>query len=147
MKTDQIIDSLVQLAADLENPAGGSRLAAAVVHKGRIIAYGFNKKKTDPFQAKRGKNKHAIYLHAETDAIKKALRHIDLQTLSRCTLIVVRVKRPGSFSPDWIRAKSRPCLGCRRAALEFDLRRVIYLDEEGQSVIVDPRKSFNADPR
>ena len=121
--------SLVAEEVDVSQQRSNARLAAAVVYKNEIVAIGVNQKKSHPFQAKFGKNGHAIFLHAEISAIKNALQHIDEKELSKSTLYVCRVKyvspRKGSFT--WGLAK--PCVGCQRAIVTFDIKSVIYSEE------------------
>ena len=69
------------------------------------------------------KNEHAIYLHAEVAAIHNALKSMD--DLSRkCTLIVVRVTRDGKL------ALAKPCIGCYRCIVEFNISKVYYSTNE-----------------
>lgn len=124
MKPDHILDILERVAdtADHERYF----LAAAIVIKNRIISFGTNRMKTDPFQAKYGKNKDCIYMHAEIHAIKNALRHIKVDGLRKADLYVLRVR-----NGDGARGLSKPCEGCQRAIAEFGIRNVIYTTDDG----------------
>ena len=51
IKQDRIMQQLFILAQDTM-PVGKQRLAAAIVHKSKIIAYGINKAKTHSIQLK-----------------------------------------------------------------------------------------------
>lgn len=119
-----IINTLAKVAeANDEYPK--ARLAAAIVKNNKIISIGINRMKSDPLQARFGKNKEAIYLHAEIHAIKNSLREIDVEDLKNCILYICRVRQPKSKTPyEWALAK--PCEGCSRAIVEFGLRKVIY---------------------
>ena len=108
-KTTQLIDSV-----------GNQRLAAALVRGNRVVSFGTNKRKTHPLQKRFARNHHCIYLHAEIDAIKNALKEIAVEELARCTLIVVRTKKDGS------NGLARPCKGCMSAIETFGIRQVIY---------------------
>lgn len=133
-KHQKIIDNLCRIAEAVE-PINSARLAAAIVYKNRIVAYGTNKRKSHTFQSKYGKNEHAIYLHAENDAIKNALRYIHIDDLSYCTLYVARVKRirPRSM---YIQGLAKPCRGCMGAINTFKLKGIIHtLDEEAHTCL------------
>ena len=118
-----ILDYLTRLAENNEGTKGKWKLAAGVVHKGNLVATGVNSYKSSPFAARFSKNPDAIFLHAETDAIKNALKVLTLKELSRSSLYVVRVKKDGSYG------NSCPCIGCARAIAEFGIRSVTYYQE------------------
>jgi len=119
----KILDDLFQLAKNRPR-VGGARIVAAITLKDKIIAYGFNQRKTHPFQKKYAKNKDSIYLHAEVDAIKNALKEIDSETLSRCSIYIVRAKREHRSGP-YIYGTSSPCSGCMKCIQQYSLRKVI----------------------
>jgi deoxycytidylate deaminase len=109
-----------------------ARLAAAVVYKNQIVAVGTNQKKSHPFQHRYSPTEDAIYLHAETDVIKNALKNIDEKQLAKATLYICRVKHTaGSGSPlTW--GLSKPCDGCDKAIATFNIKNVVYsLEGEG----------------
>lgn len=134
-KHSKIINTLSHLAMTVEG-MGSARLASAVVYKGDVISFGVNRKKTDPFQARFGKNKQSIYLHSETDAIKRALRVISENELSKATLYVCRVKFESYKRKKLLFGLAEPCIGCKRAIAEFGIRKVVYtLDETGYGVL------------
>tara|TARA_Y100000310_G_scaffold34476_1_gene32642 strand:+ start:621 stop:1031 length:411 start_codon:yes stop_codon:yes gene_type:complete len=126
----RIIDQLFKLAQDV--PAiGSARFAACIVSGTSFVSYGFNQKKSHPFQAKYAKNVDAIYLHSETDAIKNALKRISPDELEKCSLYITRAKRDEE-NKRWLYGLAKPCIGCVAAIDDFDLKRVIYsLDVEG----------------
>lgn len=101
-------------------PVSRSRHAASVVYKKKTVAYGYNRLKSHPFHNKFTKNDDAIYLHAETDAIKNALKKIDQDTLKKCTLYVMRLDLNDQI------AFSKPCPGCQRAIANFGIKNVVY---------------------
>lgn len=113
--------------------AGGARLGVAIVIKNRVIAFGTNKKKTHPFQAQYAKNKDAIDLHAENDAIVNALHQVKIDDLERATMYIARAKRSTRGGPfTWGLAK--PCTGCMRAISAFNIKRVVYTtDKQGET--------------
>lgn len=101
-------------------------LCAMIVKKNQIISIGINKNKTHPLQAKFGKNKHAIFLHAEINAIINSLRHIPVDELKKCTLYVGRVLKSKKTG------LARPCIGCQQAIFEeFQIKKVIFSSSDG----------------
>jgi len=134
MKTETIMNLLLKMARDVE-PVGQARLAAAIVYKNDIVAFGTNKKKTHPFQRRFCKHENAINLHAETDAIKNALRDLSVDQLSRSSLYVARVRYETSqidLNKKFLRpGLAKPCVGCSRAISTFGIQKVCYSCDEG----------------
>jgi deoxycytidylate deaminase len=131
MKHAKYFDLLFKIA-DAVEPVARQRLAACLVYKNDIVSIGTNKKKTHPFQRKYSSNDEAIWLHAETDCIVNALRHVDADTLSKCTMYVLRVKRPDDDPKKFVQGLSKPCEGCQRALAQFGIKKVCYtLDDDG----------------
>lgn len=126
---EETINLLVELAGNVPK-SGRASVAACVVYKGQIIAWGFNQKKTHPFQARFGRNCDAIYLHAETDAIKNSLRHLSEDELSRSTLYVGRAKKISPHSKRKIHGLARPCDGCAKAIAAFGIKRTVWSNDE-----------------
>ena len=124
------LDLLKKLACDIPNPVRSFRLVSSVVYKRRVVSFGVNSLKTDPFQDRFKKNDQSIYLHAEVAAIKKALKRIDLDDLRKCDMFVARVKRKGPKPNEpYIAAMAKPCAGCARCIAEFGIRNVYYTSE------------------
>ena len=111
----------------IENPGvkGRFKMSAGVVYKKQLIATGVNSYKTHPLMARYGENEHKIFLHAEVDAIKNALRLITQEQLSQSILYVIRVKR-GTCG--WEYALSKPCLGCQRMIAEFNIKETLWTE-------------------
>jgi deoxycytidylate deaminase len=120
----EIQDEIFKLAQSVE-PVRGARIAAAVVRRGKVISYGYNHKKTHPFQTRFCKNPHAIFFHAEVHAIKNALKSVDVEDLYKCELYIVRAKRDKA-NRKWITGMSKPCSGCQKCIDLFDLKSVYY---------------------
>jgi tRNA(Arg) A34 adenosine deaminase TadA len=122
-----------RIFAHLEKLAKNSeyhfRLSSAVVDGNRIIASGQNRKKSHPFQAKYASNPDAIYLHAEIEAIKNALRCISVDELEGKDLYVCRLKKTGEGG-SYEHGLARPCEGCRRAIATFGIRNVYYTTDK-----------------
>lgn len=129
------IDLLSKIATNLA-PTGAARVAAAIVYKKSIVAFGTNSAKTHPFQAKYSRNPKSIHLHAETDAIKNALRILSQEELCKSTLYVCRVKYIDKTKRKLIFGLAKPCDGCLKAIVNFNIKKVIYsLDNEGYSTL------------
>jgi tRNA(Arg) A34 adenosine deaminase TadA len=127
------LEVLTKMAQSIEDPSGGARITAMIAKGNRVIAFGRNQKKTHPFHARYRKNIDAVELHAETHAIQNALHQISSRDLRKCTLYVVRVKRPGPQSDEWIWGNARPCDGCMRCIAQFGITNVVYTtDEDGK---------------
>ena len=127
-----IVNRAVKIFTTLEKIADFSdhpqhNLAAAIVLRNKFVSFGYNRLKTDPFQARFGKNSDAIFLHAEIHAIKNALRRIDVEDFKRADLYVMRVM---TGERKWGMAK--PCAGCMRAIAEFGIRGVFYINHDGK---------------
>jgi deoxycytidylate deaminase len=125
MKISKNVINTLSKVAEANDEYPRARLAAAIVRNNKIVSIGINRMKSDPLQARFGKNKEAIYLHAEIHAIKNALREVSVDDLKDCVLYICRVKKPESNKPyEWALAK--PCEGCSRAIVEFGIKKVIY---------------------
>jgi tRNA(Arg) A34 adenosine deaminase TadA len=116
-------------------PVRNARLASALVLGNNIISVGYNRKRSDPFQARFGKNAESIYMHAEIHAIKQALNYISADDFRKSTLYVARVKRPNPKSRDFVDGQACPCLGCKRAILEFGIKRVIHTTDDNLNMV------------
>lgn len=126
MKINKSVVNTLALVAEANDDYPRARLAAAIVKNNKIISIGRNRNKTDPLQAKFGKNSDAIFLHAEVHAIKNALRHVSVDDLKHTDLYICRVKKARKQTDPYEWAMSKPCEGCSRAIAEFGIRRVIY---------------------
>lgn len=109
-----------------------SKHSALILYKNEIISVGFNRIKSHPFQKKYAKANEAIFLHAEISAIKQSLRRISLKELKKSTLYVARVRLNNGNKPSFM--YSKPCEGCMRAIVEFDINKVFYTEDGGELV-------------
>lgn len=127
----RIFNTLFTLAQD-HNPGDiRASVVASLVNKKGIVSFGFNQKKSHPLQAKYSKNEHAIFLHAEIDAIRKGLRKDE--NLTKCDLYIMRTKHIGPKPIDpVVCALARPCPGCQRAIADFGLRKIYYSTENSK---------------
>lgn len=121
---ETVVNDLLKVA--FSNPGCSSaKMAAVIKDKKNTISFGLNQTKTHPLQARYGKNKHSICLHAEIDAIRNAPKNSDLRGTS---LFVARSLKNGS------RALAKPCKGCEKAIKDYGITRVIYTTSEGFNV-------------
>lgn len=127
----KLVATLGKIAEDVI-PINRARIAAAIVYKNDIISLGTNQRKTHPLQAKFAKHWEAIHIHAEIDAIARAVRRIDSKKLSSCTLYVARVKVGSDGNRMWGLAK--PCDGCARAIASFDIGQVVWTVDSSETV-------------
>lgn len=113
-----VLDTAIDLAR--RNPVKDLPRMAAVItdKKGYVISYGMNSRKSDPLAAKYGRHPDAVYPHAELAAIKAALRVINVDDLSDCSLFIARVLKDGT------EALAKPCVGCQRMLNEFGIKNV-----------------------
>ena len=116
------IPSLLFKLACSQQPVANARIAAALVYKNRVVAFGHNRYKSHPLQKRYAKNENSIYLHAEIDALA---RGIILANTSNWCLYIVRAKynRPNGRL---VYGLARPCIGCMRAIVAFGINRVCY---------------------
>lgn len=121
------IELLAKLASTVE-PVRKARLAACLVRQNEIVSFGINQLKSHPFQARYSKNQDSIYLHAEIDCIKNALKCITVDELKRCTLYICRLKFEDTHRRRMIYGLARPCPGCAQAITSFDIRNVVYTE-------------------
>lgn len=84
--------------------------------RNRLIAVGYNSRKSHPIQSKYKSRNERIFLHAELSAIHSVIRTRGVSYLQHCTLVVIRLDAEGN------EANSRPCIGCLRAIKEFGLK-------------------------
>lgn len=97
---------------------GGSRHCAAIVHKGEILSFGFNKRKTHPLMLKFQVNiPEKQYLHAEIDAIRQIK---DKSILTECEIYVSRKSRGNNIG------NSEPCPICRNAIRYYGIKKVYW---------------------
>ncbi len=125
-------DILEKVAISLD-PVSRARMAACLVYKNDIISIGTNKFKTHPIAKRFQKHEEALYLHAELDCIKNALRVVDVDFLSKCTMYILRVKRPEDNPRKFIHGLAKPCSGCEMGINSFGIKRVYFTTDEGYS--------------
>lgn len=137
IKHTKYLNLLSKIAADIQNPVRpNARMASCIVYKNDVIAFGINEMKSHPFQAKFGKNSEAVFLHAETSAIKNALKYVSVELLEKCTLYVCRIKHYDFNKNKLVFGTAKPCCGCLRCINTFNLKKVVYsLDDQTYSFL------------
>ena len=130
VRTNRMFEYLRKLAIENEGIQGRFKLASAIVYKKYVIATGVNSYKTHPIMNGEGYKDGQVFLHAEMDAIRNALKLIDLNQLAQFDLYVVRVKRPNYKSKEWIYGLAKPCPGCTKAIANFGIKNVFYSENE-----------------
>ena len=98
------------------------KLGAVIAKRNKPLAVGLNSYKTHPLQARFARRKGSVCLHAEIDAIQNFVRKYGVEKLSKCTLYVARVKKSGE------RVIAKPCKGCQRAIMAFDIGNVVWTE-------------------
>lgn len=120
----KMLQTLSKIAEDVPI-AGRARIAAAIVYKNEIVSIGTNQRKSHPLQAKFSRHYQAIHIHAEIDAIARAVKRIDARRLAQSTLYVARAKLD-STGGNWMWGLAKPCSGCTRAIASFDIKNVVW---------------------
>lgn len=128
----KIVQMLTRLAIDEGGYADTRRvpMAAGIVYKKHLIATGVNQMKTHPMMMGKGYRKDQLFMHAEIDAIRNALRLITPSQLSQCELHIVRVKRPQNGARTWVHGLAKPCPGCARVIASFGIDRVKWTEDQ-----------------
>lgn len=135
---DIIHERLKSLLEFAENgdPVFRTQMAAAIYIRNKLIAIESNSYKTHPFQARFGTCREAVYLHAETNVIKSALKKVTVCELKKASLYVARLKWNNNSRRKKIQGLARPCEGCQRAIATFGIEEVFYtLDNEGYDML------------
>ena len=127
-----LISELLRLSLTSNHPKVW--VAAALVHRGRVISYGVNNMKTHPYQHKYGRNNECVYWHAETLAIYNADKKLGFRKFSKSELYVVRLKYDSSDKIKLIQGLAKPCPGCMRCIDDYSIPSIIYtLDHHEKS--------------
>jgi deoxycytidylate deaminase len=95
-------------------------MAAILTTRSGKAYTGFNSRKTHPLAKKFGRNEKAICIHAEIDAIRRCVASGDDPRGG--SLWVARVLKDGQ------RALAKPCEGCQRAILAFEINEVEWTE-------------------
>ncbi len=115
---DKRLKTMIAIAQDCNPGIKNFRLVAGVFLKNKLISLGMPQYKTHPIQAK---YTHApgkkVFIHAEVDALNRALARIGSEKLSQATLAVARVAFVDDSAASPLRiALAKPCKGCMNAS-------------------------------
>lgn len=102
------------------DPVGGSRHAAAIVYKGRVLTVGTNKEKSHPLCREYQENKSRIYLHAEMDAVIRCMNLHGSEILNGSSLFVLRRTKGNRVG------FSKPCPACSKLLEVVGIREIYY---------------------
>jgi deoxycytidylate deaminase len=119
------MDKLFDMAQEVPI-CGQARIVACVVYKKKVVSYGKNSYKSHPFHQKFKQREGSIYLHAETDAIKNAIKVIGEDALKKSTLYICRAKYNDHSCSKFVHGIAKPCSGCQKAIDEYNIKNVIY---------------------
>ena len=119
-ENDRIKDKLIEVANTQAVCIASSKHASCIVHKKRILSFGWNKKKSHPICVEHQDNPERIFLHAEMDAIVRAVNLYGSDILSDSDLYVLRVTKGGRLG------YSKPCNGCMSVIRSFKIRNVFW---------------------
>lgn len=109
----------LEKVADSSEEVGGSKHAACLVYKKKVLSWGVNKEKSHPLQLEFSDHPEKIYLHAEIDCLVKSIRDFDEKLIEKSTLYIAR------FAPSGV-LLSKPCKGCQRAIKFYNIKKVIH---------------------
>jgi tRNA(Arg) A34 adenosine deaminase TadA len=114
------LHDLLTIADDLSS-FDKHKHAAAIYVGNKLVSVGVNQLKSHPLQKKFGMNSESIYLHAEVDAIKNALKRISPLDMRNATLYIAKSK-------NGVPRLSKPCVGCQRAIIHFGIPNVYWTE-------------------
>lgn len=103
--------------ADMVN---NSRHAACLVHKGEIIATGYNRRKSHPLMKEYSGSDTKIFLHAELDALIRGLRRVGEPVIGSTDMYVARLSKGNNV------LLSKPCPICSKAIEAFGINNVYH---------------------
>lgn len=120
---NRILRKLIKIAA-AKPLIRHSHHAAGVVLDGKIISIGWAQYKTHPRMLEFQDRTERVYLHAEIDAINKAISKYGTSLLSEADLYVVRLSKGKTIG------NSKPCEGCQKAIDAFGIKNVVWSERE-----------------
>lgn len=120
----KVFNLLARVAVSTQ-PFASAYVAAAIVYKNDIIAFGSNSGKSHPFQA-RFNNEHKIYLHAEIDAIKNGMKLLTTKELEMSSLYITRIKYTDEKRSGITWGLAKPCAGCQNALSVYTPKNVFF---------------------
>ena len=124
----KIVEMLARLA--IENPGTRTRykMSAGIVYRRHLVATGVNSYKTHPLMQSPGYHREQIYMHAEVDAIRNALRLVSQDQLTKSAIYIVRVKQKRE-GKGYQFGLAKPCRGCTRMIASFGIDSVWWSED------------------
>lgn len=132
-KIDKVFETLSLIANDVV-PVSRAKIAACLYYKKKIISIGTCQMKTHPFQVEYQRNDHSCFLHAEIDAIKKAINRIGEAEIKKCVLFVCRV-RTNTTRNKVSFGLAKPCDGCQKCIDNYGIKEVYYTVSTDDNII------------
>ncbi len=111
---------------------GNARVTAAITDGSGFTSFGRNRRKSHPFQKRFGTTEECIFLHAEIEAIHNFLKRNKVLDLQASDLFIMRVKQESRRGP-MVTGLSKPCEGCMRAIVEFEIGSVYYTEDNAST--------------
>jgi tRNA(Arg) A34 adenosine deaminase TadA len=121
---NKILKQLMLMCEDIPR-VGSGRLAACIVLKKDIVAFGINSTKTSTLMHFFNKHPEAVQIHAEIAAIHNARKRLSDKDLSKSILYIARTKIVDGVTVSGLAA---PCCGCMKAIKHFGIKRVVYTE-------------------
>lgn len=127
MNITRHMETAISIARDTV-PFANAKIGAVLLHHNTVVAVANNNNpKTHPLARRYGKNRNALYPHAEIAVLRNAQKR-GFKNWRSATLLIARVLRDGTV------AMSKPCEGCSIAIRNFNIGKVYYTDEAGDIV-------------
>ncbi len=128
-KHEEYLEQAFNIAQDIE-PFAKVRIVAFLVYKDRVIGTATNRNKSHPITIRYGRNKEAIYPHAEVAAINRAKKRFS-GDWRKTTLYIARAR---IVHGKWSYGLVKPCLGCWKALRDLEIGTVIWTKDHGYEV-------------
>lgn len=147
MTHDERLAYLVDVARQ-KPKVGHARIVAGLWWKGSFVSVANNTFKTHPLLLKYRPHPLSISVHAELACLIQAKRVLGMGEFGNATMYIARGKymlvekewedeyrytfqqttlpRTGSSALDWVWGDAYPCVGCRRAILDFGISTFYY---------------------
>jgi deoxycytidylate deaminase len=119
-QNDKIFELLMINSVNNNRYVKGGKHVAAVVYKKTVLSIGHSNQKTHPIEKKYQRCLGADYLHAEKDAIIKAINRYNYEVLKKCSLYVIKVSRSGNIG------LSKPCSSCQAFIDAVGIKKVYW---------------------
>lgn len=100
------------------------KMAAIIYKRKKILGVGMNSYKSHPMQKRFSIDDKKIFLHAEIDALKNALKEHDASELIGAEIIVARIMKNGKCG------FAKPCDICQKALTEYKLSGIYWTEYE-----------------